>query len=296
MDFVHKKGMEKLSSELYSSNSMPSEPEESVTVSVAPSGFESAIVCSIWRHIKAYEAAVVPGTVPANVYACLNVIVSGDVKICSTSGESLPRIFLTGPFTAPVKTFASAPLNSLSIVFQPWLLQSWFDLDLGNMVNAIIDAAYVPRLTDPAVVDALRSATSQPSLLESALATLSVPHPNPGHEANMMANLLLETQNISETASRHGISVRQLERRFARNFGLSPKEWLRVKRFEGSLVKLANDKESLANVAADAGYADQSHMTRDYRRATGFTPSQTKEGISKDKPGYWAFKPAKVMV
>lgn len=275
---------------------MLSRPKESVTVSVAPSGFESAIVCSIWRHIEACNAAVVPGTVPANVYACLNVITNGDVKICSASGESLPRIFLTGPFTAPVKTFASTPLNSLSIVFQPWLLQSWFDLDAGNMVNAIIDAAYVPRLTDPAVVDALRSATFQPSLLESALATLSVPHPNPGHEANMMANLLLETQSIAETASRHGISVRQFERRFARNFGLSPKEWLRVKRFEASLVKLANDKESLANVAADAGYADQSHMTRDYRRATGLTPRQTKDGMNKETPGYWAFKPAKVMV
>ena len=275
---------------------MLSAPKESVSVIGAPSGFESAIVCSIWRHIEVCEAVVVPGTVPANVYACLNVITNGDVKICGASGESLPHLFLTGPFTAPVRTFASAPLNSLSIVFQPWLLESWFDLDPGDMANAIIDAAYVPRLNDQTVVDALHSATFDPSLLESALATLSVPHPNPGHEANMMANLLLETQNISETASRHGISVRQLERRFARNFGLSPKEWLRVKRFEGSLVKLANDKESLANVAADAGYADQSHMTRDYRRVTGFTPSQTKEGISKDKPGYWAFKPAKVMV
>lgn len=288
--------MESLSSGLYSSNSMPSEPEESVTVSGVPSGFESAIVCSIWRHIEACNAAVVPGTVPANVYVCLNVITNGDVKICSTLGESLPRIFLTGPFTAPVKTFASAPLNSLSIVFQPWLLQSWFDLDLRNMVNAIIDAAYVPRLTDPAVVAALQSATSQPSLLELTLKILSVPQSDSGHEASIMTNVLLETQSIAETASRHGISVRQFERRFARNFGLSPKEWLRVKRFEASLVKLANDKESLANVAADAGYADQSHMTRDYRRATGLTPRQTKDGMNKETPGYWAFKPAKVMV
>lgn len=275
---------------------MLSVPTESVTVSVAPSGFESAIVCSIWRHIEVCEAAVVPGTVPANVYACLNVITNGDVKICGISGESLPRIFLTGPFTAPVRTFAFAPLNSLSIIFQPWLLQSWFDLDVGNMVNAIIDAAYVPRLTDSTMVDALKSATSQPNLLESALKILSVPQSDSGHEASIMANVLLETQSIAETASRHGISIRQLERRFARNFGLSPKEWLRVKRFEASLVKLVDDRESLANVAADAGYADQSHMTRDYRRATGYTPSQTKEGMSKDKPGYWAFKPAKVMV
>lgn len=282
-------------SESSSSNSMLSVPKESITVIGALSGFESAIVCSIWRQIEACEAAVVPGTVPANVYACLNVITDGDVKICEASGESLPHLFLTGPFTAPVRTFASAPLNSLSIVFQPWLLQTWFGLDLRDIANAIIDAAYVPRLNDPAVVDTLRSATFQPSLLESALAMLSVPHPDSDHEASVMANLLLETQSISETASRYGIGVRQLERRFVRNFGLSPKEWLRVKRFERSLVKLADDKESLANVAADAGYADQSHMTRDYRRATGFTPSQTKEGMSKDIPGYWAFKPAKVM-
>ena len=288
--------MESLSSKLYSSNPMLSEPKESVTIRDAPLGFESVIVCSIWRQIEVCEAAVVPGTVPANVYACLNVITSGDVKICSTSGESLPRIFLTGPFTAPVKTFASAPLTSMRIVLQPWLLQIWFDLDLKNMVNAIIDAAHIPRLTEPIVVDALQSVTSQPDLLESALKILSLPQSDPGHEASIMANLLLETQSISETVLRYGIGVRQLERRFARNFGLSPKEWLRIKRFEVSLVKLANDKESLADVAADAGYADQSHMTRDHRRATGLTPRQTKEGMKKEIPGYWAFKPAKVMV
>ena len=284
-----------MSSESSSSNSMPSVPKESVTVIGAPSGFESAIVCSILRYIEACEAAVVSGTVPANVYACLNVIADGDVKICGASGESLPHLFLTGPFSSPVKTFASAPLNSLSIVFQPWLLQTWFDLDSGDMANAIIDAAYVPRLNDPAVVDALRSATFDSNLLESALATLSVPLPDPDHEASVMANLLFETQSISGTASRYGIGVRQLERRFVRYFGLSPKEWLRVKRFEGSLVKLADDKESLANVAVDAGYADQSHMTRDYRRTTGFTPNQTREGMNSETPGYWAFKPAKVM-
>ena len=274
---------------------MFSVPKESVTVIGAPPGFESAIVCSIWRHIEACGAVVVPGTVPANVYACLNVITDGDVKICEASGESLPHLSLTGPFTAPVRTFASTPLNSLSIVFQPWLLQTWFDLDLRDMANAIIDATYVPRLNDPAVAEALRSATFKSSLLESALATLSVPLPDPDHEASVMANLLFETQSISETASRHGIGVRQLERRFVRNFGLSPKEWLRVKRFEGSLVKLADDKEPLANVAADAGYADQSHMTRDYRRTAGFTPNQTREGMNNETPGYWAFKPAKVM-
>jgi AraC-like DNA-binding protein len=270
-------------------------PIESVTVNDPPSGHESAIVCSIWRDIEACEAAVVSGTVPVNVYACLNIITNGDVKICRASGESLPRIFLTGPFTAPVRTFASAPLNSLSIVLQPWLLKSWFDLDLKNMVNAILDAAYVPRLTDPVVVDALRSATFQPNLLESALKILSVRQSDSGHVASIMANLLQETQSISETASRLGIGVRQFERRFARNFGLNPKEWVRIKRFEKSLVKLVDDNESLANVAAETGYADQSHMTRDYRRATGLTPSQTKEGINKNIPGYWAFKPAKII-
>jgi AraC-like DNA-binding protein len=274
---------------------MLSAPKESVTVSAAPPGFESAIVCSIWRHIEAeaHEVAVVPGTVPANAYACLNVITNGSVKLCEDSAESFPRLFLTGPFSAPVTTFAFAPLNSLSIVFQPWLLQSWFHLDLKNMVNAIIDCTHVPHLAGPAVADAFLTAASQPDLLEPGLKILSLPQPDSDHEAIFMASLLLETQSISETAVRHGIGVRQLERRFARNFGLSPKEWLRVKRFEGSLIRLADDEASLANVAAHAGYADQSHMTRDFRRSAGLTPGQTKQSISKDMLGYWAFKPAK---
>ncbi len=269
-------------------------PKENVIVKGAPSGFESTIVCAIWRQIEACkETAILAGTVPANTYACLNVVTVGDVKICGASGEPLPHLFLTGSFTAPVRTFASAPLSSLSIVFQPWLLQRWFDLDLRNLVNAIVDGADVPRLTSLAAVDALRSATSQPSLLDLALKILSLPQSDFGREASAMADLLFETQSISETALQYGMSVRQFERRFGRNFGLSPKKWLQIRRFEGSLIRLANDNESLTSVATEAGYADQSHMTRDYRCTAGLTPNQTKGGIIKNEPGYWAFKPAK---
>jgi AraC-like DNA-binding protein len=46
---------------------------------------------------------------------------------------------------------------------------------------------------------------------------------------------------------------------------------------------------SLAQLAADAGFADQSHMTRHVRRETGFTPEQLRELIETDET-FWCYR------
>jgi AraC-like DNA-binding protein len=77
------------------------------------------------------------------------------------------------------------------------------------------------------------------------------------------------------------VSERQLRRRCLAAVGLSPKALHRTLRFQGFLARvqhaLAQGRppagDGLARLAAECGYADQAHLTRECRRLTGLAPS-----------------------
>jgi len=64
----------------------------------------------------------------------------------------------------------------------------------------------------------------------------------------------------------------QLERLFRERVGVTPKVYARLLRFEASL-SLARRGARWAEVAAGAGFADQSHLVREYRALAGTSPS-----------------------
>jgi AraC-like DNA-binding protein len=73
---------------------------------------------------------------------------------------------------------------------------------------------------------------------------------------------------VAALCRRIGISERQLRRRFERAVGYSPRTLARVLRLQRFLA-LARNGDDLARLAADAGYADQPHLTRDCGRLAG---------------------------
>ncbi|WP_202980481.1 AraC family transcriptional regulator [Microbacterium caowuchunii] len=74
-------------------------------------------------------------------------------------------------------------------------------------------------------------------------------------------------------AERLGRSERTIQRACMETLGHGPK-WLsrRIRLQEVALALATRPHDDLAAVAADLGYADQSHLTRDFRTATGLTP------------------------
>lgn len=73
---------------------------------------------------------------------------------------------------------------------------------------------------------------------------------------------------VGAAAAGAGLSERQLHRRCLPLFGYGPKTLGRVLRFDRALA-LARRGESFAEVAVDAGYADQAHLSREVRSLAG---------------------------
>ncbi|SOC52251.1 Helix-turn-helix domain-containing protein [Blastococcus aggregatus] len=84
---------------------------------------------------------------------------------------------------------------------------------------------------------------------------------------------------VAEVAARVGWSVRHLEQRFRAETGLGPKEAARVARFDRARRALAGRAGGgrpldLAGLAAATGFADQAHLTREWRAFAGLPPTR----------------------
>jgi AraC-like DNA-binding protein len=80
---------------------------------------------------------------------------------------------------------------------------------------------------------------------------------------------------VSTLAEEIGWSRRHFASRFREHVGLGPKATGRVLRFRRA-VQLLDRTDSIATVAATCGYADHSHLDRDFRALAGCTPSELR--------------------
>lgn len=79
---------------------------------------------------------------------------------------------------------------------------------------------------------------------------------------------------VKQVCALAGLSTRPLQRLFRDFVGVSPKWVIRRQRLRDVALRLERGGSgSLAELAADLGYADHAHLTRDFKRATGRVPS-----------------------
>ena len=84
---------------------------------------------------------------------------------------------------------------------------------------------------------------------------------------------------VEQLAAAAGTSVRTLQRLFDQHVGVSPsfviRRWRIIEAAEAARTALDGgaDWRGWASVAAELGYSDQSHLTRDFRRHLGTSPS-----------------------
>jgi len=81
-----------------------------------------------------------------------------------------------------------------------------------------------------------------------------------------------EPPRVTELASEAGVTIEHLARAFRRATGCTLGDYLRRQRLLNAARKLRESSLPLALVAQWAGYADQSHMTRQFRHYLGITP------------------------
>lgn len=78
---------------------------------------------------------------------------------------------------------------------------------------------------------------------------------------------------IQALAERAAYSVRHLNELFRTAYGLSPKEFERIVRFQNSL-SIVERCSRISDAAIESGYYDQSHMLKEYKALLGISPNE----------------------
>ncbi|WIV58658.1 AraC family transcriptional regulator [Amycolatopsis nalaikhensis] len=114
---------------------------------------------------------------------------------------------------------------------------------------------------------------AQRGILETLVAQRRV---TPDRRVLAAVHALGTATRTSDVADTVGVSERALRRHLVHAVGAGPKQVHRIRRFQRFLrllEPLAARRTSLARVAAELGYADQSHLGRDCRRLSGSSPA-----------------------
>ncbi len=99
--------------------------------------------------------------------------------------------------------------------------------------------------------------------------------------------------DLKQLTARLGWNARMLHRRFVAACGYGPKHLQRVLRVQGVLraAHATPRAPRLSAIASELGFADQAHLTRDFKSITGFSPALYLASQASAEVGRWLDEP-----
>lgn len=162
-----------------------------------------------------------------------------------------------------------------SIVLHPYGLKQLLNIDGDTLVNGLLDIEDIPLtaqimhlLSDKAVInmelignmDVLMRSYLRQNISATTLNFINLVETRP---ENKIASLLKEK----------GIGIRTLQRRFKQETGLTPKEFLRIRRMNKVEGAISGNVEPL-QIVADFDFVDQSHLIKECKQLRNYTPGE----------------------
>lgn len=185
-----------------------------------------------------------------------------------------PASLLVGQMTAPVLLAPSGLAGIAAIRLRPEAARSLLRFPLREICGCFedLDLIFPSASGLRARLAAAASDDARVAALEDWLIRLDVRQPP--REVGGAVGIILRSSgraSIDALSSITGLGLRRMERCFHDEVGLTPKTFARIVRLQAALRRIRAGRP-LGDVAADCGYYDQPHMTRDFRQLAAMSP------------------------
>lgn len=218
-----------------------------------PSGLEQSVGC-VWARRGGSGVRVMP---------------DGCVDLVWHQGDG---VVLAGPDTGPRTVDAEPGVATIGVRFLPGAGGGALGLPLSEVRDLQPRLEELWRLRAISSAMAPRDAIRALVILAAQLVDRGRPDPVVRRAAIRLGD---PGTSVERLAAELGLGERQLRRRFDAAVGYGPKTLQRVLRFR-RFVRLLDRSQAeldLAALAAETGYADQAHMTRESARLGGLSPA-----------------------
>ena len=189
--------------------------------------------------------------------------------------RDLPNVYVLGLLDQPMRYGADGRVRTVAARFHAWGFAPLFGLDWRALPRPLVtpDVDWHGLLRDTqAVLD-----DPDPERVVAPLLTFLLDRARK-HKPSALTPRLRRAApagRVETLAQSVAYSPRQVQRTFARSVGVTPKRLAQLARFTRVRDALAQDPlRDLGDLAAAEGYADQAHLTREFRRFGEKTPRQ----------------------
>jgi AraC-like DNA-binding protein len=182
--------------------------------------------------------------------------------------------FVAGPDTGPAPSPRPPGAVFVGVRFRPGAGGAALGVPLSELLDQRVDAADLPAVPAGRLPGSLAPADAMRRV--AGIAAQMLAERAPDRLVLEAARLLGQPGAQAElVAAQLGISERQLRRRCQAGVGYGPRMLARVLRFRRfvSSIDARGRPGDLARLAAEAGYADQAHLSRESSRLAGLTPA-----------------------
>lgn len=206
------------------------------------------------------------------VHPVVNVVFEADGAVVS------------GVDTGRFVTVLEGSRRALGVMFRPAAFAPFFDGPLTELTDKELPVARFPALAGleallvPLVADLDRPAEKIAEAADAALLDRVPADRQDCETTTEWAELAVGDRGLTrveELARAAGVGVRTLQRAFTEHVGIGPKWFLRRYRLYEVGERITHHEDiDWSELALNLGYADQSHLTRDFTAAFGMPPAQ----------------------
>jgi AraC-like DNA-binding protein len=209
--------------------------------------------------------------------------------------SSVGPLMLAGPFTLPTHTRSAGATHSLRLLFLPDMFQVLTGIESAALVNRAVPAeTLLPPdwLTWAMSLHADRDDDTRLARIEAFLRP-RCEAPAQQRPATRRYADWAQALAVRAATSASGRSLRQIERRVKAWAGVPMRELRAVSRAERAFLAVAAGDASTtvkwADIAAETDYADQSHLCRETRRLSGFSPEELRRRMLTEE-AFWPYR------
>jgi len=194
--------------------------------------------------------------------------------------QSCRKVWFSGFRTEPITIPSGKESEMVIVQFRKGKALPFLKEPMYTLTNTVVDAELV---MEPALLDIRDQLVEETTperklyLLEKRLSEI--------YSKQLFENIFIDyavsrilaspdSCSIGDISDRAGYSHKTMIRYFREHVGVTPKEFLKVVRFQKAILQIENQgKVDWQEVAFDCGFYDQSHFIADFRCFSGFTPT-----------------------